>query len=359
MNLNQTDIATLSTALRELYSHTDAETLPHRVIKLLRQLIAADSAAYNLLDFREQKALIIHDAPPELEAWTPAFEAFLHEHPLVEHQHLRGQWRTGAARISDFVSRRQLRDTGLYQEYFHPLRIEEQLGMYVEEEDRGAITVCLQRDGRTFSERDREILTFLQPHLIQAFKNAADITLAKARATDMRKIAEAAAIGVVWLKQNEEVEYMSSAVSLWLNHYFPSARNGGCDFLPPPLLRWIRRQKTARLQEIGFGWEIETTVRGNRGDLKIRWVLEQEDRSYLIFSENRINHNPADLRPLGLSRRETEVLHWITEGKTNPAIAAILGISKRTVDKHAENILRKLQVETRVEAAARAMQLRV
>lgn len=53
-----------------------------------------------------------------------------------------------------------------------------------------------------------------------------------------------------------------------------------------------------------------------------------------------------------LSLREAEVLHWIREGKRNREIALILSIAERTVEKHVENILDKLGVETRVAAAA-------
>lgn len=52
-----------------------------------------------------------------------------------------------------------------------------------------------------------------------------------------------------------------------------------------------------------------------------------------------------------LTRRECEVLHWIGEGKRNAEIAAILGLSPRTVSTHVEHILEKLGVETRTAAA--------
>ncbi len=52
-----------------------------------------------------------------------------------------------------------------------------------------------------------------------------------------------------------------------------------------------------------------------------------------------------------LTLREEEVLHWIREGKRNGEIAIILGISERTIEKHVENILAKLRVETRSAAA--------
>jgi DNA-binding CsgD family transcriptional regulator len=60
------------------------------------------------------------------------------------------------------------------------------------------------------------------------------------------------------------------------------------------------------------------------------------------------------LRPLGLTPRETEVLQWVTEGKRDGEVAAILGLSPRTVQHHLERIYRKLGVETRTAAAARA-----
>ena len=48
-----------------------------------------------------------------------------------------------------------------------------------------------------------------------------------------------------------------------------------------------------------------------------------------------------------LTARESEVARWVVLGKTNTEVATILGISKRTVDKHMENILLKLELENR------------
>jgi DNA-binding CsgD family transcriptional regulator len=55
---------------------------------------------------------------------------------------------------------------------------------------------------------------------------------------------------------------------------------------------------------------------------------------------------------LGLTARESEVLSWLSKGKTNRDIAQILGLSPRTVDKHLEQIYAKLGVENRTAAAA-------
>ncbi|HET9346428.1 MAG TPA: LuxR C-terminal-related transcriptional regulator [Candidatus Limnocylindrales bacterium] len=66
---------------------------------------------------------------------------------------------------------------------------------------------------------------------------------------------------------------------------------------------------------------------------------------------------PARADTFGLSRREHEVLALISEGRTNREIGERLFISQKTVGVHVGNILAKLGVSGRVEAAAVAIRL--
>ena len=52
-----------------------------------------------------------------------------------------------------------------------------------------------------------------------------------------------------------------------------------------------------------------------------------------------------------LTTREHEVLGLISAGHTNRRIARTLGISEKTVSVHVSNVLRKLAVGSRTEAA--------
>jgi DNA-binding NarL/FixJ family response regulator len=56
-----------------------------------------------------------------------------------------------------------------------------------------------------------------------------------------------------------------------------------------------------------------------------------------------------------LSDRETEVLRLIANGKDNAEIAQELHISPKTVKNHISNILMKLQIENRIQAAVYAV----
>jgi DNA-binding CsgD family transcriptional regulator len=85
-------------------------------------------------------------------------------------------------------------------------------------------------------------------------------------------------------------------------------------------------------------------------------VVSQPPDSILLLDETATRVEPAVLVHLGLSSREAEVLARAAAGKTNPAIAALLHISPRTVQTHLERVYRKLGVETRTAAAARALE---
>jgi DNA-binding NarL/FixJ family response regulator len=66
---------------------------------------------------------------------------------------------------------------------------------------------------------------------------------------------------------------------------------------------------------------------------------------------------PSPLDDLGLTAREQEVLALVAIGQTNAQIAETLFISPKTATVHVSNILGKLGVRNRVEAATVAHRL--
>lgn len=57
-----------------------------------------------------------------------------------------------------------------------------------------------------------------------------------------------------------------------------------------------------------------------------------------------------------LTARERDVLHELAQGRSNPEIAARLGLTRKTTSNYVSTILTKLQVRDRLEAAERARQ---
>lgn len=88
--------------------------------------------------------------------------------------------------------------------------------------------------------------------------------------------------------------------------------------------------------------------------LVINFAAEQ---ATLLLNEESYDFRSKRFEPLGLTRREAEVLGWVTLGKTNSEIGALCVISVRTVQKHIEKVFQKLGVETRTAATRRALEV--
>lgn len=74
-------------------------------------------------------------------------------------------------------------------------------------------------------------------------------------------------------------------------------------------------------------------------------------------SKNEPRCETQDNRIVSLTKRETEVLSLVLEGKSSRETAAALVCSKRTVDFHLARIYDKLNVTNRVQAMHRATTL--
>lgn len=122
--------------------------------------------------------------------------------------------------------------------------------------------------------------------------------------------------------------------------------------LPEPLIGAARQLLADRSQPLA-------SSRAEVRALSVELALIEADRpgeTLLRVTEAREDSKIALLQKYnGLTRREAEVLLWVSYGKTNRTISEILGISPRTVNKHLEQVFRKLGVETRAAATAVAV----
>ncbi len=80
-----------------------------------------------------------------------------------------------------------------------------------------------------------------------------------------------------------------------------------------------------------------------------------DDNIALLLANILRSGSPATLGQTGLTGREHEILQLLVRGLNNKLIARELDISDGTVKVHVKNILRKLKVKSRLEAAVWAM----
>jgi DNA-binding CsgD family transcriptional regulator len=155
--------------------------------------------------------------------------------------------------------------------------------------------------------------------------------------------------GVITLDLHVHVQSMSARAAALIARYLPNARLRR-DHLPEPLDRWVRQQQCRVAAAEGRASPVTPLAIGREHQLLVHLLAGRTQ--HLMFLRERLNlSKPRALESRGLTRREIEVLTWIAQGKTNDEIGTILGLSRRTAEKHVEHILHKLGVENRTTAA--------
>jgi len=213
--------------------------------------------------------------------------------------------------------------------------------------------VVLNRWERPFSARDRLLVEFLQPHLAQVHKNAVLLSDSHQRTESLTGAFASIHQGLVVLDSKGQALWMTKSSLQWLSLYF--VEPVGEQRLPERLYRWVQTQRT-RNQKPPQSLPEPLAITHAHARLIIRFFEDTRGRQFLLLKEEKMGVCPSAFVRLGLTPREGEVLYWICQGKNNPEIATVEGISLRTVHKDVEHILAKLKVESRAAAMVTALQ---
>ncbi|MBC7712445.1 MAG: response regulator transcription factor [Rhizobacter sp.] len=94
---------------------------------------------------------------------------------------------------------------------------------------------------------------------------------------------------------------------------------------------------------------IDTVVRGDKFlSPKVSTVLLNKVKSNPVFDQE-------SSKKVDITEREKEISHYITQGKTNKEIGAILSCSEHTIKCHKSNLMRKLGLKNAAEISAWAI----
>ncbi len=338
-----------SDAIGELYEATHPDDLGPAILQSMRAVVPAEVWAYTLLDRKTGKTMACTDPVDVPAADLQVFAAHLNEHPSIS------SINAGVGEVvrwSDFCTVRQFRQRALYHDFFRVAGVNYQVGCGLHVDEGWTILPSANRRHRDFSVHERALMQLLVSHWQRAW------SLASAR-SEMAKTLDLHEVGLhgiavlvidiqgrICLHTPEALRFCQDQFG-W----------GSPVSAPPVLLAWLAKQTAA----------------------DARWTIDREDRRLTITAHGPValpgKHSrtnggrqccgyvirfldqpaavpAAALESLGLTRREAEVLGWMAQGKRNGEIAVILRAQRRTIEKHVENILSKLGVETRTAAVA-------
>lgn len=113
--------------------------------------------------------------------------------------------------------------------------------------------------------------------------------------------------------------------------------------------------KTSTPQEV-----IESVRLAHKGEAKVSpRIATKMIEDFRRIEKKEIPVEDAEIEMLELSDRETEILQLVATGLRNKEIADKLGIAEKTVKNHVSNILKALQVNSRTEAAMKAVKAKL
>jgi DNA-binding CsgD family transcriptional regulator len=348
--LSGTDLRAVLDFVAGLYAVPDLDAFTRYGNVALARLVPYDVNGFNEINPPARRVrYMVEPAEADFADGQAALARHVHQHPLVAYY--RRTKSRPVLKLSDFLSRRQLHDLGLYTDFLTRMRIEHMIvaALPFRAPLQAGFSLC--RSGRDFTERDRQVLELLRPHLAQAYRNAEAAQKAAATARWLEEGLERSARGLVVLGPDGRVRAITDRARRWLTEYWGPLARGG-NGLPAVVRDWMRQHDAgvARLAAPRGPLSVE---RGGKR-LVVRRVSDGAT-ALLLLEEQRIEPDVAALSARGLSRREAEVLAWVARGKTNPQIGLILALSARTVGKHLERVYAKLGVETRTAAAQIAL----
>lgn len=352
MTLSHRDVRAVGEFLTQCYSAQDVAGYAEQVLTGIAKLVPSAHSSFNLFDQRRQRITWV-EHPHEAERFPGAEEALsthFHEHPAVHHFLAHPDDRA-FVKVSDFMTSRQFATTAVYNEYYRKRGIRHQISTMLPGPAGLQIAVALNRGCRDFTERERQILNLLPPHLLAAHRTAAAFGRVAGTFALLERGLDVAQIGLIVLDADIEPILVTTAAARLLDAYFGNRAGRG---LPDPIVRWLARHEPMRDDE---RFAVVSPLAAGSGERRLSIRLRFDGDRRVLLLEEHLQSPPVEaLIRLGLSPREAQVLRWVAAGKADDEVATILDLSPRTVQHHLEHVYRKLGVENRTAAARVAIE---
>ncbi len=316
-------------------------------LRALSAVISFELGSFNEVDTEASRAFFCAYPDDTVEQdLISDFPRLVQQNPILQYQRRTSDG--SAHRISDFVSSEELHRLELYERVYAPRGIEFQVALALAAKSPQVVAFALNRTDSDFSDDELVLLNMLRPHLLQAWRNVQ--ALAALRGID-GALAEAGKAMIVLGDRGEKIYSPEWADRALIEHFGPATSEG----FPAPMEGWIEEER--RPFFLDGQVRIQRPLVSVVGDRQLiaRFIRGSQERpSVVVMEEKSLERGSAELRRLGLTQREAEILLLLTQGNSTGTIARQLDVRPATVSKHLEHIFHKLGVTSRTAAAAAA-----
>ena len=351
--LSENDYVQMLDAVHVIAEVTDPDSFGIVVVDQVAHVVPSDATSLNDVDPLTGRFHFV--IGPESFVLPPGTEQALielaGEHPLITHVSETGDG--SAHKISDFWSVDTWHASALYERVYGPMGVEYQMAIGLPAPRPAVIGLALNRYTVDFSERDREVLNRIRPHLAQSWRNAREHSRLKTlleTATDALTADGSAAVLL-----SDPIHELTPGALTDLYRFFgrPPVNNA----LPYRVGRWLEREREVHRRGVigDFSRPLAATRETRR--LVVRHLPAAAGHGEaLLLRVSAAQQTATRLGTLGLTARESQILSHLTTGSTNAQIAAELSLAPSTVKRHLDHVYRKLGVSGRVQAAAVALE---
>jgi DNA-binding CsgD family transcriptional regulator len=322
--------------IKECYCIGHVENLPQLVISRLAKIVQSNIRRYNELGpppIRKYRANGVHRGCSGSEAEPLARD--IHKNPSCSHH-------TNNPEVAQKHSLKPRLD-GKFHRTLH-LRYQSSKNSKP------------NRRTNHFEKRNELLVERLTRYLLQSHRNTHTETRMQQKPIVLEHALNALNLGLVVLTAHAKIRLATPFAIQQMGKYFGQEDVDSND-LPQALRIWVNQQQLALKGKDEASLRADPLVLQHAGERLMVRVVFDLDQIVLLFEERLVTTKSGSVVSRGLSPRETQVLLWVSQGKTNKETGVILELSARTVQKHLEHIYRKLGVDSRTGAAAKAFEI--
>jgi DNA-binding CsgD family transcriptional regulator len=349
--LSQIDYQKVLRCLRDIYSLADSEQFPQRLLEAVSRVVRAKSIAFTEVDPVLQRSTGCFYPHEPFEKVAEPFQRNIQDHPVIRYAE---RTRDGSAKaISDFLTAKQFRATGLYREVFEPRGLLDQLSIGMVGSAGLMIGISFNRARTGFSRRDRDVLNLLRPHVLQAYLNCRARHGIDSRNNErQRNIIEQLPLGLICVDANGRIAWSTAAAEQMLQNHYSDAADS-IHGLPDAVRHWLKRVSSADDKNGEIAPQLVSRRPGF--ELRLRFCPLSDGRTILLLQEPPIANEAPLVAEFGFTKREQQVAQRIVNGDSVSDVSGSLTMSPRTVQKHLERIFRKLGVNNLAAACVKML----